>query len=245
MIDYRSIATGRLAKQFDNSPKLKALVGNISDLLQDIETKAEALIVERWISTAIGKQLDGCGYNVGEARRGRSDDDYRRAILFRVFVNTSNGTIPDVIYATKYLTDTWQDCQYLPMYPANFIVFSDGYFSSTGVYKSLLDIKPAGVGRVHLLVSYGDKPLRFAASPKDVVLGLNDGNEVLIADSSEILLEPYGDDEYDEQSELGGVVPPVFGADGGLFSISGGFLAVHTPSDHVLIGDLKMTGLYT
>lgn len=59
MLDYAAIALPRLTGQFDNSPKLRALLAAIVGPLTVLETDADALIAERWIDTAVGVQLDG------------------------------------------------------------------------------------------------------------------------------------------------------------------------------------------
>ena len=112
MLDYVSIALPRLTGQFANSPKLNAIMAAIVAPLTTLENDADSLNTNRWIDTAIGAQLDGCGYIVGEAREGRDDEAYREAIKYRVFVNVSNATPTDLIRGLKFLTKP-TDCQYI------------------------------------------------------------------------------------------------------------------------------------
>ena len=123
MLDYAAVAVPRLTGQFEGSPKLRAIVAAIVSQLTTLENVADSLMSDRWIDTAIGTQLDGCGAIVGEARQGRGDDAYRVAIKFRVFVNISKGTPTDLIRGLKFLTDP-TDCQYLEAYPATPLLFS-------------------------------------------------------------------------------------------------------------------------
>ena len=153
MLDYASIAVARLTGQFQNSPKLKALMAAIVGPLTTLETDADAVIADRWIDTAFGKQLDGCGAIVGEARQGRGDDAYRVAIKFRVFVNISKGTPTDLIRGLKFLTDP-TDCQYLEAYPATSLLFTNGFFVDYKIQAAMQDLSPAGISAVPVA---GDK----------------------------------------------------------------------------------------
>ena len=74
MFDYETTAVPRLTGQFEGSPKLRAIVAAIVSQLTTLENVADSLMSDRWIDTAIGAQLDGCGYIVGEQRSGRDDD---------------------------------------------------------------------------------------------------------------------------------------------------------------------------
>lgn len=124
--DYADKFVPNLTGQFDNSPKLRAMVSAVLSVLTQLENEADELVANRWIDTAVGTQLDGCGYIVGEARQGRNDDAYRAAIKFRVFANVSKATPGDLVKGLKFLTDP-TDCQYLEVYPATAILFSNGY----------------------------------------------------------------------------------------------------------------------
>ena len=55
-----------------------------------------SLIVERYVDTAIGAQLDGIGRVVGEVRAGKDDTDYRIAIKGRITRNRSNSRTEDL-----------------------------------------------------------------------------------------------------------------------------------------------------
>ena len=72
---------------------LKALLGPI----QDAEDMAIATVTLRQFANAVGDPLDKWGSIVGEPRLGRSDADYRVAILIRISVNDSQGKVEDIL----------------------------------------------------------------------------------------------------------------------------------------------------
>ena len=67
--------------------------------IQDLEDSSFEVLLNRWIDTAVGVQLDGVGAIVGEAREGRGDDEYRLAIKARIQINFSEATPEDILTA--------------------------------------------------------------------------------------------------------------------------------------------------
>lgn len=159
--DHTSLALSRLASQFDNSPKLRALLAAIVGPLHTIESDADDLREKRWIDTAQGAQLDGLGAIVGEPREGRSDEDYREAIRFRVFINVSKGTPPDVIRALGYITKS-DDVQYMESWPATVMLYCDGHHAGKLIPGVMQDLLPASVSDVDIAVSFGEEALRMS-----------------------------------------------------------------------------------
>lgn len=171
--DYKSLALSRLASQFAKSPKLRALLAQIVGPLEVIENDADDLRNKRWIDTATGVQLDGLGTIVGEGREGRTDDDYREAIRFRVFVNVSKGTPPDVIYALKNVTKA-DDVQYAESWPATVFLYSDGYAANKLLPGVIQDLLPAAVSDSDVAVSFGGAAFRMSNPDQET----DDGSEL-------------------------------------------------------------------
>lgn len=242
-MDYAAIAQQRLTGEFQDSPKLKALVAAMVGPLTDIETESEALRTERWIDTAIGVQLDGCGAIVGEARLGRTDDEYRRAIKYRVFVNTSTGTPRDVIYGLRYLTQP-TDCQYLEAYPATAILFTDGYFVPEDIKSQMQDLAPVAISDVPVCVTFAGRPLRFSSMPMPSELFVND--DYLTVQGSDLQVSTGAALATDDQYALGGCVPADLSLGGELYLEldSGATLAVYDPNRLVTLGHDNLTGVY-
>jgi len=242
MLDYAAIAIPRLTGQFANSPKLKALLAAIVGPLSVLETDADALVADRWIDTAEGIQLDGCGYIVGEARQGRTDTEYRTAIKFRVFVNVSKGTPTDLIRGLKFLTDP-TDTQYLESYPATALLFTNGFFVDYKIQPAMQDLSPVAVSTVPVAVSFADKPFRFGTAPPPGELFVNNAQDYLTAEGSDILVTTIASAPAGT-SALGGVVPAELDVGIGYLDVGGPTLAVYNPNSLNLLGHDNLTGVF-
>lgn len=241
MLDYASIAVARLTGQFQNSPKLKALMAAIVGPLTTLETDADAVIAERWIDTAFGAQLDGCGAIVGEARQGRDDDAYRVAIKFRVFVNISKGTPTDLIRGLKFLTDP-TDCQYLEAYPATALLFTNGFFVDYKIQPAMQDLAPAAISDVPVAVSFADKPFRFSREPIPGELFVNGDADYLTANGSDIQVSQGG--LALGAATFGGCVPAELDVGIGYLDVGGPTLAVYNPNSLNTLGHDNLTGVF-
>ena len=121
-----------LAAQFrdrlDNGERTnfqKLLYGLIVPV-QEINTIEQQLLTERWLSTAIGIQLDLLGDILGLTRlSGESDDDYRERLYFQVFVNSSKGTPEEMIRMIQFFTQG-TEITYQEIYPAYFDIQTNG-----------------------------------------------------------------------------------------------------------------------
>lgn len=242
MLDYADIALPRLTSQFDNSPKLRAMMAAIVGPLTVLETYADALISERWIDTAVGVQLDGCGYIVGEPRLGRTDTDYLSSIKFRVFLNTSKGTPVDMIRGLKYLTDP-TDCQYLESYPAAALLFTNGFFIGKSIQASMQDLAPVAVSSIPVAVSFMDIPFRFGKEPPPAELFVNNAQDYLTANGSDIQVSARFA-ATPGVSGLGGVVPAELDVGIGYLDVGGPTLSVYNPNSLNTLGHDNLTGVF-
>jgi len=167
MMDYVSIARVRLAGRINQKPLVEALAVSLPKQLTIVEATLDQLKNERSIDTAIGIQLDKVGEIVGEPRNGRDDETYRQYIRFRVFINVSKGRPHDVIYATRFATQG-DDIQYQEFFPAQVVMFSDGYAASKDTPTLLQDVSPAAVFDIPLVVSFGETPFRTSSIDMNV-----------------------------------------------------------------------------
>lgn len=163
-LDLVALALTRITGQFYNSPKLLAALEAIIAPLNVAELDLDDLKTKRWLDTAFGVQLDGLGSLVGERREGRDDETYREALRFRVFINTSQATPPDIMFALRYLTKS-DNLQYLESYPATFYLYCDGYSITTLIPAVMQDLSPAAVANVTICVSYGHAASRTSGLP--------------------------------------------------------------------------------
>mgnify|MGYP006288115473 CR=1 FL=1 len=118
-------ALALFTEQFKESKKINDLASALIYPMEFQETTIEDLLNNRWIDTASGMQLDRLGLIVGVPRGGRSDEDYRSAIKFQVFINTSNANPQTIIKSTRELSQG-DLIRYWENYPAGFQVFTNG-----------------------------------------------------------------------------------------------------------------------
>jgi hypothetical protein len=235
-------AVSRLAGQFANSPKLQALLSAIVGPLDGVLSTTDSLKTERWIDTAIGTQLDGCGAIVGELRAGRDDDAYRAAIKFRVFVNVSQGTPGALINGLQYLIDS-DDKQYMEVYPATAILFADGFNVPSIIHTQMQDLAPAALSEVPVLVSYTELPFRFSRSLPDGELFVNSGNSYLTANGSDITVSANSNSAIGPT--LGGIAPAELSANEQLIDVNGSILVIHAENYQTIMeSGYHLTGVY-
>lgn len=95
--DHVTEGLGRLLTQFKGRPNIEGVLQSYLEQVQELEVVFFALMVERYVLTAIGAQLDGIGDIVGEARGGKDDTNYRAAILGRIARNADHSRIEDLL----------------------------------------------------------------------------------------------------------------------------------------------------
>jgi len=235
-MSYISDALSRITSQFEQSPKVLALLTAIIGPLDSLQATSDSVKTERWIDTAIGAQLDGCGYIVGETRQGRDDDAYREAIRFRVFVNISEGTPAAMIKGLDYLIDS-DDKQYLEVYPATVLLFGDGPNIPTGIQAQIQDLAPAGISDVPVMVSYTEKPFRFGTEATMSDFFIND-NYLDVNGSDLIVNIP---NFALSTATLSGIVPAEITAGEMLIEVNGSILVVSSAIDNLFLD----TGFHT
>jgi len=127
----------------DNFNKLIQL---FLEQVQEIELATLSIADQKNINTAIGVWLDYIGKIVGEARKSRTDAQYRLALLLKVASNNSDGTPNIIIDITKQQTGSTNSriIDYFPASLFNVIQIDEGV-DTTGLYNLIDNIKPAGV----------------------------------------------------------------------------------------------------
>lgn len=105
-----------LTSYFQNKPKIRGLLDAFVTQIQNLEDGAYPFYTAFLVNSAIGAQLNSVGFIVGVDRAGRSDSEYRTAILAKIAINTSLGTIEDAITVYGLLTGS-TDTQVIEYYP--------------------------------------------------------------------------------------------------------------------------------
>lgn len=110
-----------LIEQFKDKPKIRALATAYLDQIQDLENAFSDLLTETTIDDSVGIHLDNIGSIVGEPRAGRDDVQYRTAIKARIQLNTSGGTLEDVVALAIAVANAPVTIGIIELFPAGFL----------------------------------------------------------------------------------------------------------------------------
>ena len=155
---------------FKNKPIFRAFLSVFIEQIQDLEDSSFQMLLNRWLDSAEGVQLDGIGDIVGEARLGRNDADYLLAIKVRIQFNFSNATPEDIYTALVNFND--RRYEYIPAYPAAFTIrLLDALSPSDPTpdeYNAFLNTINAGGVKAWFLYSEVDDVDTFTTASGDV-----------------------------------------------------------------------------
>lgn len=157
--DHVDQAKAVMIEQFKRKPNINTFVEILAGRIQGLENMFDDLLTDRLISTAIGDNLDEIGLIVDESRLGKSDDDYRIAILFKIFINISSGQPETIITVIKRITEATQ-VRLLEFFPAAMYIFTDGTIIPEDLGTTMKLVAPAGV-RFQIASSFGEIPFEF------------------------------------------------------------------------------------
>ena len=169
-------AVALLAAQFQGNG-LNGGMTNFQKLLYAILTQATAIEAQlvllntmRNILTAQGVQLDGIGQILGLARiPGQSDDSYRQALIFQIFIDQISGSPEQVITVLKTLTQA-SKIWYIEVFPAAYQMATNGLVFPTNpsdLVGAIQSSSPAGVNFLAVTATYDTLPFSFSG---DVIL---------------------------------------------------------------------------
>lgn len=127
------------------APKLNAFLAALLKQVQNLENAAFSIMTARFLGFAIGEQLDMLGRLVGEKRYGRTDDNFRKGIRLRIYINGSSGRPEDLIFVAKALTGLTQ-VKYIDVGPGVCRLYIPGWVPDSGALLAFLQkICPGGV----------------------------------------------------------------------------------------------------
>ena len=134
-----------LPNQFSSSEKLKTFLSIFLSKAQELEdANIDLDTVSTNIASAYGYQLDIIGKLLGASRDGRTDEQYRDAILFQISINVGNGTPEDCVQYLSYVTQATK-VGYWEHYPASVILETNGTVIPSNVPNTLDNVTLAGV----------------------------------------------------------------------------------------------------
>lgn len=159
--DHVSRALSLLIEEFKRSPLLNDTLRIPIAECQNIENVGNDLLTARRLNQAGGAQLDGIGEIVGEPREGRADEEYRAAIKFKIFINTSNAEPETLIQALAFITGA-SDIKYWLTVPGSITMYTNGSFIPDNMVYFMESIAAAGVKIDHISSSVNTIPFVFA-----------------------------------------------------------------------------------
>lgn len=103
-INHATQAISRLASQYADKAKLRALLTGIGGVAQNIETALAAIGITLDVAIVLGQQLEICGYLVGASKtlpNGTvlNDTNYRILTRAKIARNSCKGTVPEMLAA--------------------------------------------------------------------------------------------------------------------------------------------------
>lgn len=188
-----------LPQQYKESVNFNKIIDIFSNEFEQLKIVNEQLKVYRWLNNAIGKQLDVLGIIVVEPRNGRNDIDYRKALFFKIFINTSKGLVEDLIYIVEFITNA-TIVYYADNPPAGYTIYTDGP-DIPNDFHSFLDIVTGGGISVVAYCSYAvADPIFLPTIPQITdTLVTESGDKLVTNDGFRITARYYADDQFDTE----------------------------------------------
>lgn len=165
--DHVEQALSSLLSQYRERPVLEGWLSAFVDQIQELEDAFFELLLQRFLSTATGAQLDVIGRIVGRARNALGDGDYRILLSAWIRANRSDGTGDDVLDVVE-LALQGANLTFTPFYPASFVVWVDEAMTADPATVALLIARArlAGVN-AQLVYSGVSIPASFVFAPGD------------------------------------------------------------------------------
>jgi hypothetical protein len=197
--DHVARGVARLIDRY-RKPRTSALLASWLDEVQQAEDALWQLLVERWLSSAVGDQLDVLGRIVGEPRRGRDDDTYRLWISARNLVSRSSGKTTELLAIVRTLVAPEVVIELEEYYPAAFVMRLHGTFTLDDGYQIAFMLRQAKAAGVLFQMTWpvDVETFRFAPADSPVLsspFGFDAGAFAAVADGS-FIPEPEVEPEF-------------------------------------------------
>ncbi len=161
-----------LPSQWDDKPVIRGILAAWLTPLNDTEQNALDVRDGFNVNTAIGVQLDIIGDYFDEQRQGRSDTDYRTAILTQISTTNGSGTPNQLIDLFSSITNTSSVTIY-EHYPLSVaLLASGGVDTDLTAPPYMRDAAPASVDYVGLMFD----PAGYAWIGKEETIVFGDAN---------------------------------------------------------------------
>ncbi len=143
--DHYERAITRLLAEFQNKPRLAALLAILIKPIQELEGVFWDLKIKRTLDEAEGAQLDLIGRILLEPRGPLDDEDYRAVLRVKITVLRSSGRAPELMHICEILTGN--EYRLTEFFPAAILVdiFTTPLFDPRLIKRFLQQAKSAGV----------------------------------------------------------------------------------------------------
>lgn len=98
-------AADKVLFSLDDAATAQAFLAAFVKQIQLLEDAAWSVLMDKWLDTAEGAQLDNLGRIVGQPRGGFDDATYRRWLAARILLNRTSGTIPEILQIAEQVVD--------------------------------------------------------------------------------------------------------------------------------------------
>ena len=159
--NHTARALSLLIEEFKRSGGINSIVRVSVDEAQEVENVGSDLLSNRRLDLAAGAQLDGIGEIVGVDREGRSDEPYRAAIRFQIYINVSNAEPETIIAALKFVTQASR-IRLWEILDATLQLFTNGSIIPDDIVTFMEGVAAAGVNIEYIAASLNTLPFTFA-----------------------------------------------------------------------------------
>lgn len=149
--DHAEKAKDRLPRFLNAATNFNALIDIAGSRTQDLETELFNLLDQRYLSVAVGAQLDGLGQILNHERTvGQSDSDYRAELIAETGKLALSGQIEPLISLFNTLSSA-VDSDLVEFYPASVLLTayydadSEDPILDENIVKAMNEVKAAGV----------------------------------------------------------------------------------------------------
>lgn len=166
--DHADQASARLAFQFQQKPRIEALVRILTGEVQALEDALHGLIAGRTLQQATGSTLARWGAALGRPRpasgsAATNDEAYRALLFAQALAHSSSGTSEDVLSLLRLLGAV--SARLTEPAPATLgIDFSGSLIPDGATLKTLLRVATAPIALDHVH-SAASPPFGFAGNP--------------------------------------------------------------------------------
>jgi hypothetical protein len=143
-VDFKVYDKPPYFPQYLSRGETKKLVSFDNAQFEELDRLIDQASDQYDLDKAKGILLDRLGKLVNESREGNDDELYRLLIRLRVLLNTTNGSINDIIKLIKFIFSS-ETVHIQPNYPAGITILHDGESPSVPFNKYISQAVAAGV----------------------------------------------------------------------------------------------------